>query len=313
MKTKCPECGTGKARRVCWRRNHAEICSACCASIRDDECGECVHYASTLQYEESRRLSAAGLSGDDFLMEVNPEVEEAVNAALKTAQGGGFRSAMETLTDLLRDHPLHHDVPFGIGVVHAMGGRHEDAILWFDRAIKIYPQSMEAHYNKAVAYEKLLDLSNCIRAFQKVIAIGPASEPEVAKARSIVKSFEDHIRKTEGVSLESYLRAAEKFNEAFKLMENGEWHAALKGFRASAELNDSAAPCHGNIGLCLAQLGKKAEGLAALERALEINPEYQPALTNREVFQKMIEGQPMENVHFESVNFSKENFLRKQS
>lgn len=258
-------------------------------------------------------MSAADLSGDDLLMEISPAVKEAVNAALDTAQRGGFKSAMETLTGLLKDHPLHFDVPFGIGVVHAMRGQHEESIPWFDRAIKIHPHSMEAHYNKAVACQKLLDLSNCIRSYQKVIAIGAASEPEVAKAESIVRSFEQRVRETEGISLEHYLRAAEKFNEAFELMQTSEWRAALKGFRASAALNHSAAPCHGNIGLCLARLGKKAESLAALERALEINPKYEPAITNRVVVEKMTEGQPLQNTTFETVNFSKESFLKKHS
>lgn len=313
MRVKCPECGTGKARRMCWRKGDVEICSECCASIRDEDCGECVHYASTLQYEENRRNSALGLKAGHFMMEVSPEVQEAVDGALEAAQRGGLESAMETLTDLLRNHPRHHDVPFGIGVIHAMKGQHKEAITWFDRAIGIYPDSLESHYNKAVAYQKLLDIPNCVRSYQKVVAIGPASDPEVAKASSFVENMASTIRKTEGISLKSYLRAGDRFNEAFELMERGDWRGAVKGFRASAALNDRSAPCRGNLGLCLAQLGKKAEALAELDRALEIDPEYQPALSNRKIAERMTEGQPLENTRYESINFSMEKFMKKRS
>ena len=233
------------------------------------------------------------------MMEVSPEVQNAVNGALENAQRGKFQSAMDTLTALLRDHPCHHDIPYGIGIVHALKGEYVESIAWFDRAIGIYPYSVEAHYNKAVSY-------------QKVVAIGPANDPEVAKARSFVEDMASSVRRNEGVSLDAYLRAADKFNEAFERMDRGDWAGALKGFRAAAALNDGNAPCHGNMGICLAHLGHKADALAELDRALEINPQYEPARSNRELVEQMTEGKPLENTRYESIDFSKENFLKKR-
>ena len=83
MKTKCPKCGIGKARRHCAREGNAEICSECCASIRDEDCGGCVHYAAARQYEDKRQLSTT-LADGHFMMEVNDEVQETVNTALET-------------------------------------------------------------------------------------------------------------------------------------------------------------------------------------------------------------------------------------
>lgn len=307
MKAKCPECGTGKARRSCRRAGDAEICSECCASLRGAECGDCVHYASTLQYEENRRNSAAGLPGGHFLMEINPEVQDIVTGALEAAQRGEFDSAMKTLTGLLEEHPRHVDVPYGIGLVHALKREHQESIVWFDRAIGIDPYSVESHFNKAVAFQKLFDLPNCIRSYQKVVAIGPGSDPAVAKARSIVEDMAAMIRRSEGIGLSDYLRAGDLFNDAFELMNRGNWLGALKGFRASAALNKRSAPTHGNMGLCFAYLGRKDEALAELNRALEIDPEYLPAASNRRLVEQMVEGLPMENTTFKSINFAREN------
>jgi len=261
----------------------------------------------------NRGSSASVLSPKDFLMEINPEVQNAVSDALEAAQRGQFQHAMTTLTDLLHDHPLHHDVAYGIGVVHIIKGEHEAAITWFDRAIKIYPYSIESHFNKAVAFQKLLDVPNCIRSYQQVVAIGPADDPEVVKASSIIRNMASAIMETDGVDLDAFLRSADKFNEAFDLMDRADWRGALDGFRSSAALNDDNAPCHGNIGLCLAQLGHKREALASLDRALEIDPEYQPALSNRKVLEKMTEGKPLENTTYQSINTSLRTFLKKRA
>jgi tetratricopeptide (TPR) repeat protein len=274
--------------------------------MRSAECGDCVHYSAALQYEESRHSKTSGLPPGKWMMEISPEVQDAVNDALEAAQRGQFQSALDALNALLRDHPLHHDVPYGIGLVHAIRGRYEESIEWFDRAIRIYPDSLEAHYNKAVSFQKLLDLPNCIRCYRKVVQIGPASDPEVAKARAIVDDLAATVQRTEGVDLDVYLRSADTFNQAFATMERGDWNAALKGFRASAALNGRNAPCHGNMGLCLALLGRKAEALAELDRALEIDPNYQPARSNRLLVEKMAEGRPLDGVGFESINFARD-------
>jgi tetratricopeptide (TPR) repeat protein len=307
VKVKCPKCETGKARRVCPREGNAEICSECCASIRDAECGDCVHYGPSQKYERSRVVSS-GLPDGHFLIEINPEVVKSVNNALEQAERGNTQKALIALTRLLNDHPCNHSVPFGIGCVHAMQGRCEEAITWFDKAIAIYPYSVESYYNKAVAYQKLLDLPNCIRSFQKVVEFGEFSDPEVAAARSVIADLTDGVLKKEGIQLDDYLRSIDLFDQAFARMEHNDFKAALEGFRASAAINQNNAPCHGNMGLCHAYLGHKAEALAAFDRALEIEPDYQPARENRKLTEKNEEGVPLANVAYRTINYGLESF-----
>lgn len=308
MKVKCPKCGTGKARRSCPRNDNVEICSECCANIRDEDCGDCVHYAAVRQYEDSRNLSS-GLPAGHFLMEINPEVQESVNKALDLLQRGWTARARAILTGLVHDHPRNHDVTFGIGVLHAVDEKHQEAIEWFDKAIAIYPYSVEAHYNKAVAFQKMLDLPNCVKSYQKVIEIGGPNDPEVAQARSIVAGFSATILENEGIKLELYLKSGELFSQAFGLMEAGDWQGALDGFRASSAINDRNAPCHGNMGLCHAYLGQKSLALSELDRALEIDPDYEPARSNREVASRMEEGRPLSDSTFKTINYGLEDYV----
>lgn len=236
------------------------------------------------------------------MIEINPEVGQAVNSALEIAQRGEIQNALTRLTGLLHDHPRNHGVAFGIGAIYAIKREHKNAIKWFDKAIAINPFSEESHYNRAVAYQKLLDVPNTIRAFQKVVEIGQRGSAELARARGFLADMAAVIKKTEGVSLNVYLRAGDKFNEAHDLMQVGNWDGALKGFRASSALNGRSAACHGNMGICHGRLGHKAEALAALDRALEIDPEYQPALLNYPLVEQMEEGQPLEGPG-QSINY----------
>jgi lipoprotein NlpI len=66
------------------------------------------------------------------------------------------------------------------------------------------------------------------------------------------------------------------------------------------------------MGLCLAQLGQKAAALAALDRALEIDPTYTPAHSNRKVVETMTEGSPLENATFKSINHGLDEHLKKR-
>ncbi len=313
MKIKCPKCGTGKARRVCHREGKAEICSQCCASIRDPECGDCVHYESTWNYDARRAISSGNLPDADFLAEYNPEVSAKVEKALRIVRSGDPEQAREILTDLQREHPRHHDVAFGIGCTHAVQGNHETAIEWFDKAITIYPYSLESHYNKALAHCKNLDLPNCILFYQKVVAVGHPDDPEVAAARSFLLKATATVKQNEGISLDTFVKSGKLFKNAFALMQREDWQAALEGFRASLAIHERSASCHGNMALCLAYLGKKAMALAELDRALEIDPDYNPARSNRPSIENMEEGKPMEKKEMEIINNDLESLMKERN
>lgn len=309
MKNPCPICGQRKAKRRCSRQNMEEICPLCCAGKRDAECGDCVHYIEAQKYDNARRPSAA-VPRKDFIIELNPEVEEAVNAALDLAQRGDVRRAGDALTRLLREYPHNHVVCYGMGTLHAIKGEHREAIRWFDQAIAIYPYFVEAHFNKAVACQKQLDVAGAVRAYRKVVEVGEPNDTPARQARSFLVDIAATIRRSDGVDLNSYLVSQEEFDRAFALMEQGHWPRALTGFRASAAKNDHNAPTHGNLGLCLAKLGRKAEALAELDRAVEIDPGYEPAEFNRVAVERMEEGRPMETAEFKSIEFNRERYLR---
>jgi tetratricopeptide (TPR) repeat protein len=311
VKVKCPKCSNGKARRICHREGGAEICSVCCASIRSSECGNCPHYELTSNYE-ARRANSTGVFPDGkFLAEYNPLVTTAVNKALENAEHGNTQKAIGILTELLRDHPRSYEVAFGIGCVHAHLDEHEKAVEWFDKAIAIYPYTIESYYNKAVAHQMMMQIPECIRAYQKVVAMGEPADREVVASRSFLADAASTIRTTSGIFLDEYMEAMNYFDRGFALMNTGDWQNAVEMFLASSAINHNNPACHGNMGLCLAYLGRKSEALSELDRALEIDPDYLPARDNREIIRKLEEGTAMAKVEYKTVNYGLEEFKRR--
>ncbi len=308
MKNPCPLCEKRKTQRCCFRQNNAEVCSLCCAEIRNETCGDCSYYIVAQQYHAARSQHATP-PDRHFIAEFDQKVEDAVDSAMELAERGKTDAAWVTLTRLLNEHPRNHSVCYGMGTLHAIKGEYKEAIKWFDKAISIFPYFIEAYFNMAVAYQKQFDVGNAIRAYRKVVELGDPNDIPARDARSFLDDVAITIRRSEGIDLDSYIESQFEFDHAFKLMEQEDWSGALAGFRASAAKNDRNAPIHGNMGLCLAKLGCKAQALIELDRAIEIDPQYEPAMTNRIVVECMEEGIPMNVAGFKRIEFGKEQFF----
>lgn len=311
MKNPCPLCSERKAQRRCLRQNYTVICSVCCAKMRDETCGDCSYYTATQQYNASRsqRIIKATPPDGHFIIELNPEVEKAVNSAMELCERGKADVAWAQVTMLLREHPENHMVCYAMGVLYAIKGERKDAIKWFDKAISIYPYLVEAHFNKAVAYQKQFKIAEAVYAYRKVVELGDSNDTPARQARSFLDNIAVITLQSEGVDLDTYIESQSMFDHAFTLIERRDWSGALTGFQASAAKHYRNAPTHGNMALCLAELGYKAQALAELDLALAIDPQYEPARSNRAIVECMMEGIPLNAGGFKRVEFGKAHLL----
>jgi tetratricopeptide (TPR) repeat protein len=289
MKTPCPLCQERKAQRLCILHNKTNICSLCCTKIRSETCSGCSYYTEAQHYKTHRR-QAAVLSSGHFTVELNPNVYKAVNTALELGECGKINEARIIFNDLLNEYPNNHQVFYGMGTLHAISGNLKESISWFDKAISIFPYFVDAYFNKAIAHMKLFDINNAVHAYRNVIKFGDRTDITFKKAQSFLEEMSASVQQHNNIDLETYIKAQADFDHAFKLMEQ----------------KDQSAPTHGNMGLCLTQLGHKAEALAAFDQALEIDPGYLPAKTNRICAEKMEEGIPNTATHIVQVEFNKE-------
>lgn len=306
-KMKCIICTQRKGKRVCRLRNNEIICSLCCAESRNSDCEGCLHYAEVKQYNASKTKEH---ESKHFIAEINEEVENSVDQALALVEKGNIKKGEAIISGLMNTYPRNHTVYYGLGVVNAFKEQYDEAIKYFDKAIDIFPYFIEAHFNKGVTYQKKLDVGNMIRTFRKVVAIGSPKDNIVKQAKKFIEEMGQSVKKTDGIDLETYIEAEEKFNEAFSYMEKNEWEKAILGFKACLVKNKRHPQSYGNMGICYGQIGQKEKALAAFDRALEIDPSYGPALINRMAVESLKEGEKLEQANFQSVEYYKDCYLK---
>jgi len=286
------------------------VCPPCCASTRNQDCEGCRHYSVSQQYQASKYQDS---QNKHFIIEINEEVEKSVDHALELLEKQSFQEGKRIIQELMRKHPRNHLVQYAMGVYYAFREDYDSALEYFDKAIRIFPYFVEAYFNKGVAYKEKLDIRNTIEAFQKVVEIGDARDANVRQAKKILHDFEQHIRKHEGLTLETYFKAMDQFEQGFAYMNNQDWERAIRHFKKCLMINTNHPQSYGNMGICYGQLGQKALALEAFDKALELDPNYEPALVNRMIVESLKEGERLPSGKVKSVDYYKEYPVEKKS
>lgn len=309
-KRKCVLCSSTKARRKCDRHNQEFICSKCCAESRDSACERCQYFAEAKRYHASK---ASKEKKRHFIVEINEEVEKAVDDALALVEAGSILKGERILQELQMRHPKNHMVNYGIGVVNAFKQKYDQAIKYFTRATDAFPYFVEAHFNKAVAYKNKLNIRYASKSFKDVIEMGDPDANLVRQAKEFVTELERQIMEMYNITLDQYFKAQDVFEKAFSYMEKGAWPQAIADFQKCVKLNAKHPQTWGNLGLCYAQAGRKAEALSAFDRALDIDPNYEPAMVNKAVVESLQDGAKPDQESFETIDYHRNYPLKKRS
>lgn len=307
---KCAVCFRVKGKRLCRIKSNAAICSHCCARIRNPECQGCSYYSQAQHYAATRAQKS---SATHFIARVDPEVDKAVDQALGMLERGNRSGGEAIVSDLFEKHPDLHIVQYAMGVVWALKGEYDKSLEHFDKAIEIDPYFVEAWFNKGISHQKKLKVADSIRAMRKVIELGDPADGHVQYAANFLRDTEKLLRETDGITLDDFVKANDRFDEAFAMMQERHWQQAIDRFQEVIALNPNSPQSHGNMGICYAQLGLRQDALASLDRALELDPNYEPALLNRKTVTSLKEGEKLPDSRCHAVDYGKDYTLKKRS
>lgn len=310
MQKTCVLCGKSRGKRSCKLHNNAAVCPPCCASIRNQDCKGCRHHTVSQQYQASKEKDSGS---KHVLIEINEEVEQSVDHALELLEKQSFQEGKRIIQALLRKHPRNHVVQYAMGVCYAFQDDYDTALEYFEKAIQIFPYFTEAYFNKGVAYKEKLDIRNMIEAFQNVVELGDARDAYVRQAKNMLYDFEQQVLEHDGLTLEAYFKAMDQFEQGFASMNKQDWERAIRHFKNCVKINANHPQSYGNMGICYGQLGQKALALEAFDTALELDPNYEPALVNRVIVESLQEGEKLPSGKVDSVEYYKEYPLKKKS
>ena len=294
---KCALCHERKAKRGCKLNSAQLICPSCCASTRRAECDGCGYYQASEAYQREKHARKKA-----FIAEIIPDVDDQCDDALALVDSGDIARGQAMLEDLRRQYPDYHSVLYGLGVCHAVKGQPDEAISCLERAVEIFPALAHAQYNLGSCYRQKLDLENAVKAYNAAISVD-GSEGEIGRlARERLDELEAMCMKG-GVSLSTYIGNQRIYERGFFALQEKRFQAAIDLFAQVLATQKDHVQSWGNMGLAYAILGNKRKALECLDRALEIDPGYEPAKINRLSVQHFREGEAPPDFDAREINY----------
>lgn len=304
---KCALCHERKGKRGCKLMSAQFVCPSCCASARRAECEGCGYYQASEMYQREKQVR-----NKTFTTEIIPDVDDQCDEALALIEKGNIARGQAILEDLRRQHPSYHTVLYGIGICHGMKGQVDEAISCLERAVEIFPAFAHAHYNLGSSYCQKFDLENAVKSYESAIA-ADGCDGEVGRlARERLDKLEA-IVKTSGVSLSTHIRNRRIFDQGFLALQDRSFQAAIDLFVQVLATQKNHVQSYGNMGLAYASLGNRQKALECLDKAIELDPEYEPALVNRLAVASLKDGEVLPDFDRREFNYYSEFKLQGRS
>jgi serine/threonine protein kinase/tetratricopeptide (TPR) repeat protein len=162
-------------------------------------------------------------------------------------------------------------------------GKRDDALGFFDDAVKLDPENALYYYHRGRAHFDMQQFKKAIADFDWSIKKNnndAAVYAQRGRAYAECKEFDKAI--------EDFNRSLDLEKEASVLTSRGTAYAQLKNpdkavadYTEALRLNDRFALAYRNRGVVYSSLGKYTEAIADLDRAIEIDPNYAQAYGSR--------------------------------
>lgn len=277
----CP-CGSGKKYKRCCLARHEALA------------------------RQNRPADLPVRNEDDFTAELLPKVDEAVDRLLIRLEKGHLENVESGLEALLREHPNYHTTNYALGVYLAMVvGEPDKAIPFFEKAVSMFPPMAEAHCNLGLCYTKAGRIPRAVAALRQAIRYSAGDDDIARKARDELQFLEKLVKDTTPFqTLDAYVENQELFDLAFENLTARRYDAAAELFTRVLAQNPDHVQSHGNLALAYAGLGRKALALEHLDKALAVDPTYEPANQNRKIIKSMKEGQPHQPVAIAETEYT---------
>jgi tetratricopeptide (TPR) repeat protein len=295
-KERCQICGIEKAKRTCKIKNALQICPVCCAKLRYGQCAGCTYYAASVRYQTEKPQRER-----HFITPINPEIDEECDRILSVVESGHLSRGENLMRELYKKYPDYHTVLYGMGVCYVLQDKFEEGIEFFKKAVDIFPYLTEAHFNMGMAYIELGDIAGVVGAFREVTRVG-GKQDLVSEAKRRLDDLDKTVREINGLNLDAFLNNVKIFGEAFAALQNRQFALAVDLFRRVLSTDRKHVQSWGNLGLAYAGIGERGLALECLDKALELDPEYEIAAVNRIGIEKMREGERLEG-KIDSVDY----------
>lgn len=249
-----------------------------------------------------------------FFAEHRPGLDQAVDRILCRIESGAGKLVEAELNSLFDQHPSYHMTNYAMGVFHAFVEKDPaKAVPYFETAVKILPPLAEAHFNLGLARRQLTDIPRAVASFRAAVRYSTRGDGIAELAQEELRWLEELILETSPLkSLDAYVANAQRFESAFDALVAHQFQQAINLFESVLREYPNHVASYGNLALAHAGLGQKATAMSCFDRALQLDPQYEPALQNRKLIAEMREGVPFVPDDIREIEFYREKVDRKK-
>ena len=294
---KCVSCQAKKGKRGCKIAAGQMICPACCASTRGSNCEGCGHYQSSLSYQWEKDLTGSHARPVSV-----PEVEAGCDKAFSLMEKEQPEQSKTILEGLDNRHPDHYLVLYGLGLCHGMAAENDKAIASLEKSIKAYSYFPDAHLILGIAYLKKMEVEKGLSSFQAAALIDGEDGKVGRAARQRLAAFADLLARS-GLDMQTYLGNNKIFLRGFEALHAKRFQEAVELFSQVLATDKGHVQSYGNLGLAYAGLGNNEKALEHLDKALTLEPGYEPAIVNKASVLRLKDGEPLVIEEIRDVNY----------
>lgn len=309
MKTICIVCGKTRGKRACLLNANKLICPVCCAENRHESCQGCSYYAVSQQYQNTKSQQNVPKNP---ITNLDEYVTEEVNRAFGLIDKKILSDGYIILEKLIKEYPMNRHACFGMGTYHAKQQNYDEAVLYFDRAIEIFPHYVEAHFNLGSVYRDKADVKRMLQSYMKVVEIGDPHEDYVQTAKKTIEKFERMFH-GHNVTMKDFFKGQDFFEQGMETMINSNWNKAIGLFQKCIKYFPSFPQPYNNLGICYSKLGQKELALESFDKALEIDPNYEPAIVTRMTAERLKSGEKFPDGTIDVIDYYKDYSHNKKS
>lgn len=215
---------------------------------------------------------------------------------------GSFEDAQSEIGTLIDEFPGRWEPPYLMGTCLAMQGDAENAIPFLEQSLAICPSS-EAYYNLAAAHKSVFQIQSFLTGMEKVIELDGVNGEIGMKAKAEIDAFTAMMCETSGITLDQYIESSGRFEDAFVCLSEGRFEDAIRGFNRVLDIQPDHVQSYGNLGLAHAWLGDRDAAIRYFDKAIELDPHYQPAIENRQLVLERRPGETLKSFGMREIDF----------